>query len=510
MKAVVLAGGYGTRLWPLTLTRPKPMLLLGGKPALHYIIEYLSNHGFDEIIITANYLRNSIMDYFGRCSELDVKLIYSDEYSPLGTAGSVKNVANYLDDTFAVIQGDNITDIDLTKMLEFHKKKGGDATIALKEVEKPYFFGIVKMNSEEQILLFKEKPKASECFSNMINTGIYMLEPKILDYVPSDKEFDFAKDLFPQLLNSNKKIYGFKAEGFWVDIGTPEGYLEASNWLLSKLKGRSISGAEVKDAIIKGPLVIGKDSKVDDNAMIYGPAVIGDRCHIESGAIIDSYTMIESDVEVSTNTSVRKSIIYKDTFVGPYSLLDGCIIAEGCNIGLGVKISDKSIVGAGCEIGHLTNIQNGSKIWPSIKVRPKSVVKGFVRHLEQIYQPEIGLEKIISETKIIDKENARRILERLPPEKAFYFFKGIGDYIGQVANSLDEFCNLLNVVSVDSIEFHVKRNDFENWIKFIGDLELANCIKKSGEKNLRGKALRKEIHDLVEKRCRELHKVIDQ
>ncbi|MCP8307803.1 MAG: NDP-sugar synthase [archaeon] len=399
MKAVILAGGYGTRLWPLTLTRPKPMLLLGDRPALHHIIKYLSSYGFDEIIITTNYLRDQIMDYFKSCSELDARLIYSDEYSPLGTAGSVKNVANYLDDTFAVIQGDNITDIDLRKMLEFHKRKGGVATIALKEVENPHLFGIVKLNSEEQILLFKEKPKISECFSNMINTGIYMLEPKILDHVPSNTECDFAKDLFPQLLSYNKKLYGFKAEGFWVDIGTPEGYLEASNWLLSRLEGKSIF-AEVKDAIIRGPVLIGKDARIDDGVMIYGPAIIGDRCHIKNDAIIDSYSIIESDVEVSTNTSINKSIIYKDTSIDSFSWLSGCIIAEGCNIGSNVRIGDRSIIGARCEIGYLTNIWNGSRIWPDIKVKPNSVVRGFVRHLEQSYVTENNFKKLISEPKI--------------------------------------------------------------------------------------------------------------
>ncbi|MGQ9515600.1 MAG: DUF5752 family protein [Thermoproteota archaeon] len=510
MKAVILAGGYGTRIWPLTLTRPKPMLLLGDRPALHHIIEYLSSYGFDEIIITTNYLRDQIVNYFKSCPELNVKLIYSDEYSPLGTAGSVKSVANYLSDTFAVIQGDNITDIDLGEMLEFHKKKGGVATIALKEVENPRLFGIVKLNSEGQILFFKEKPKIDECFSNMISTGIYMLEPEIMDHVPSNIEYDFAKDLFPQLLGYNKMLYGFKTDGFWVDIGTPEGYFRASNWLLSKLEGKDISNAEVKDAIIRGPVLIGKDTRIDDNVIIEGPTVIGDGCHIKSSAIIDPYSVIGSHVEVSTNTNINRSIIYEDTYVDSSSWLSGCIIAEGCNIGSGVRIGDMSIVGARCKISPLTDIWNGSRVWPEIKVEPNSIVKGFVRHFEQIYHIKNNFRKLTIEPKIIDKEIAKRILARLTPERAFYFFKGIGEYIGHVAFSLDEFCSLLNVVSIDSIDFHINRNDFENWINFIGDSELANSIKKSKEMNLKGEALRKELHDLVESRCKELHKVIDR
>jgi len=187
MKAVILAGGYGTRLWPITLTRPKPMLPLGGRPALYHIIKYLSNHGFDDIIITTNYLREQIVDYFKDGSELGVKLTYTDEEFPLGTAGSVKNVADYLGDTFAVIQGDNITDIDLSKMLEFHRMKRAVATIALKEVEDPSLFGVAKLGPDDQVLLFKEKPKIEESPSNLINTGIYILEPEILELIPIKK-----------------------------------------------------------------------------------------------------------------------------------------------------------------------------------------------------------------------------------------------------------------------------------------------------------------------------------
>jgi NDP-sugar pyrophosphorylase family protein len=509
MKAVILAGGYGTRLWPLTLNRPKPMLLLGDKPALHHIIEYLSGHGFDEIIITTNYLKNKIMEYFKSYPELDAKLIYSDEYTPLGTAGSVKKAANYLDDTFALIQGDNITDIDLMKMLEFHKKRGGVATIALKEVEKPYLFGVVETNSEKRIILFKEKPKVDECFSKTINTGIYILEPKIFDYIPSNKEYDFAKDLFPQLLSYNEKLYGFEAEGFWVDIGTPEGYLEASDWLLSRLEGKCISNAEIRNATIKGPVLIGKDTRVDKDAIIYGPAVIGERCNIKSGAIIDSYSVIESDVEVSINTNIKRSIIYRNTHIGSSSWLNDCIVDEGCNIGNNVRIVDMSIIGARCEIGHFVSIQDGSRVWSDIKVTPRSVVKGFVRHLEHSHFKD-NFKRLVCKPNIVGKEDAERILKRLPPDKAFYFFKSIGDYIGKVAFSLDGFCNLLNIVSIDSIEFHIKRNDFENWIKFLGDSELANSIQKLKEKELKGEDLRKELHDLVEKRCKELHRIIGQ
>ncbi|NWG08792.1 MAG: NDP-sugar synthase [Nitrososphaerales archaeon] len=509
MKAVILAGGYGTRLWPITLTRPKPMLPLGGRPALYHIIGYLSNHGFEDITITTNYLREQIMDYFGDGSELGVKLTYTDEEFPLGTAGSVKNVANYLGDTFAVIQGDNITDIDLSKMLEVHRMKKAVATIALKEVEDPSLFGVAKLGPEDQVLFFKEKPKIGESPSNLINTGIYILEPEILELIPIKTEYDFAKDFFPELLSKKRMVYGFRAKGFWADIGHIKGYFRALDWILSRSRNRILKEG-VENVTIKGPVSIGRDTRVDGGVTIYGPSMIGDRCYIRSGAMINSYSVIESDVEVEKDTNIEKSMIYRDAIIGPSSSLSRCIIAEGCKIGSGVKIGNMSVIGANCEIGPLTRVLDGSRIWPGIRVEPKCTVKGFVKHLEQIFN-EQTLAKLASEPVFeerVEKETAIKILARLPPERAFYFFKGIGEYIGQVASSLEEFCTSLTTIDVGSIEFHMSRDDFRNWISFIGDSELARLTKECKERNLKAEALRRELHNLVKRRCEGLRRTI--
>jgi mannose-1-phosphate guanylyltransferase len=281
LKVVVLSGGYGTRLRPLTYTRPKAMLPLAGKPILQYIIESIASEGFDEIIVTTNYFREKIIDYFGDGSDFGVRLVYPEEEKPLGTAGSVKNGEKHLNETFAVIQGDNITEIKFKHLLSFHKEMGGVVTIALLPVERPHQFGIAQLGLDNRVLRFKEKPRQEEFFSDLASVGLYVLEPKVLDFIPSGVEYDFAKDVFPKLLDSGEKIYGYHTGGFWVDIGVPENYMKAVRWILSRLEGKRVAEkAEVKKASIRGPVEIGEGTRIERGAEITGPVVIGNGCFI--------------------------------------------------------------------------------------------------------------------------------------------------------------------------------------------------------------------------------------
>jgi len=209
VKVAVLAGGYGTRLKPLTYSRPKPMLPLAGKPILEYITESVAKEEFNDVIVTTNYFREQIIDYFGNSSEFGVRLVYPDEKKPLGTAGSVKNSEKYLNEIFAVIQGDNLTEIKFSDLLNFHRNKGGVATIVLLPIEEPHQFGIAQLNSNNRVLRFKEKPRPEEFFSDFASVGLYILEPEVLDYIPSGIEHDIAKDVFPKLLSSSEKIFGY-------------------------------------------------------------------------------------------------------------------------------------------------------------------------------------------------------------------------------------------------------------------------------------------------------------
>ncbi len=381
MKVVVLAGGYGNRLRPLTNTRPKPMLPLAGKPILEYIIKSAAGEGLNDVIVTTNYLREQIIGYFGNGSEFGVKLVYPEEEKPLGTAGSVKNSEKYLNEIFAVIQGDNITEMKFKHLLNFHREKGGVATIALLPVDRPHQFGIAQLDSRNRVLRFKEKPRPEEFFSDFASVGLYILEPEVLDYIPSGIEHDFAKDVFPKLLSSGEKIFGYLASAFWVDIGVPENYMKAVRWVLSRSKdNRLAENAEIRKASIKGPVEIGEGTKIESGAEITGPVVIGDGCVIRRNSKISANSVIGSDVMIGKEAQVTGSLIYEETEIGESSYLNHCVVAEKCKVGPRVEIDEMSIVGAGCEIGVSAKLRKGARIWPNMRIAENSVVEDLVKH----------------------------------------------------------------------------------------------------------------------------------
>ncbi len=236
MKAVIMAGGSGTRLRPLTSHLPKPMVPVVNKPMAEHIVNLLKNHGFKDIIFTLHYLPQSIQDYFGDGSEFGVNISYStEEGKPLGTAGCVKAIQDQLDSTFLVISGDCLTDINLTAAVDFHKRREAKATIVLKHVENPLEYGVVITDKNGRIQRFLEKPSASEIFSDTVNTGIYVLEPEVMLYVVMGREQDFSNDLFPLLLLRNEPLYGYAADGYWCDVGNLAVYRQAH---LDVLDGR--------------------------------------------------------------------------------------------------------------------------------------------------------------------------------------------------------------------------------------------------------------------------------
>ncbi|MDE5108015.1 MAG: nucleotidyltransferase family protein, partial [Trichodesmium sp. St17_bin3_1_1] len=228
MRAVLMAGGSGTRLRPLTCDLPKPMVPILNRPIAEHIINLLKKHQIREIIATLHYLPDVMREYFQDGSKFGVQMTYSvEEEQPLGTAGCVKNIAQLLDGTFLVISGDTITDFDLSAAIEFHQKHKSKATLILTRVNNPIGFGVVITNEEQRIKRFLEKPSTSEVFSDTVNTGTYILEPEVLDYLPANQECDFSKELFPLLLDKNEPMYGYVAEGYWCDVGHLDAYRKA-------------------------------------------------------------------------------------------------------------------------------------------------------------------------------------------------------------------------------------------------------------------------------------------
>ena len=300
MKAVIMAGGEGSRLRPLTCDRPKPKVPVMNRPLMEYGVELLQRHGFRESAVTLQYLPEKIRDHFGDGRRFGVNLHYFVEEEPLGTAGSVKNAASLLDETFVVVSGDALTDFDLTAAVEFHRARNAAATLVLKSVENPLEYGVVMIDPEGRINRFLEKPGWGEVFSDTVNTGIYILEPEVLSLVEAGRMFDFSKDLFPRLLKMGEPLFGCVLDGFWCDIGDLREYLRAHRAILGgevrlRLQGRQCG---------KG-IWVEEDVSIHPRAQLSGPLYLGAGCRLEAGARIDGDTVLGSHTRVAERATVR-------------------------------------------------------------------------------------------------------------------------------------------------------------------------------------------------------------
>jgi mannose-1-phosphate guanylyltransferase/phosphomannomutase len=369
VKAVILAGGEGTRLRPLTSNTPKPMMPLANKPMMEHIVSLLSQHGFDEIVVTVAFLANQIRDYFGDGSDFGVTMRYATEDTPLGTAGSVRNAADELDDTFLVISGDVLTDIDLTTFVKAHRDAGASASIALKHVENPLEFGIVITRPDGSIERFLEKPTWGEVFSDTINTGIYVLEPVVFDHIPEGEVVDFSGDVFPALLDDGHTLHGHVAEGYWEDVGTLEAYSRAHTDVLDGRVRVEIDGFQLGER-----RWIGSDVEISPEARIDDPVVIGDSCRIESGVHIRPYTVLGTDVIVKVDAFLERAVLHDHVYVGPGANLRGCVIGRNTDIRSHVRVDEGTVVGDECFIGQDAVINPNVKVYPFKTVESGAVV----------------------------------------------------------------------------------------------------------------------------------------
>jgi mannose-1-phosphate guanylyltransferase len=373
LKAVVLAGGKGTRLRPLTYTKPKPLLPLAGEPTIAHLIRKLSREGFNEIILTTNYFAKQLRATLGDGSKYGVRIHHVEEKTPLGTAGSVKNSESLIDETFAVAQADNQFEFDLKGVVQLHRKLGAMVTIALTEVDDPSEYGIAEL-SDGRVTRFLEKPRPGECFSNLINTGLYVVEPEVLKLVPEGKTFDFSRDLFPLMLESKIPIAGSQIGGFWVDIGDPQSYLKANMWALDELQpGR----AGAKDNITCGP-----GSSAAETAIMKGPVYLGKNAKAQKDAVIGPYVCVGEGSEVSAGARIAFSVVYENTRIGHNAVLDDCVIGENCKIGDRVQIERDTVVGAGTELGNNSHLAAHSRVGPWTAIRPHATVEGTVAEFE--------------------------------------------------------------------------------------------------------------------------------
>lgn len=370
MRAVLMAGGSGTRLRPLTCDLPKPMVPILNRPIAQHIIDLLKRHHINEIIATLHYLPDVMRDYFHDGADFGVQMTYAvEEEQPLGTAGCVRNVAELLDETFLVISGDSITDINLTDAIRFHREKGGKATLVLASVPNPLDFGVVIMDDQQRIRRFLEKPSSSEIFSDTVNTGTYILEPDVLTLLLPNREADFSKDLFPLMLEKNMPIYGYVADGYWCDVGHLDAYRDAQYAALQRKVKLDIAYEERSPG-----LWIGQNTYIDPTVRISTPALIGSNCRIGPRVEIEAGTVIGDNVTIGSDADLKRPIIWNGGTIGDEAHLRACVAARGTRIDRRAHVLEGAIVGSLSVVGEESVINPDVRIWPSKRIDPGAIV----------------------------------------------------------------------------------------------------------------------------------------
>ncbi|MBE9054117.1 mannose-1-phosphate guanyltransferase [Nostocales cyanobacterium LEGE 11386] len=370
MRAVLMAGGSGTRLRPLTCDLPKPMVPILNRPIAEHIINLLKRHQITEVIATLHYLPDVLRDYFQDGSDFGVQMTYAvEEDQPLGTAGCVKNIAELLDETFLVISGDSITDFNLKAAIEFHKQKQSKATLVLTRVPNPVEFGVVITDEQGNINRFLEKPSTSEIFSDTVNTGIYILEPEVLEYLPFNTESDFSKDLFPLLLAKGEPMYGYIAQGYWCDVGHLDAYREAQYDALDRKVKLDFAYPEIANG-----LWVGQNTYIDPTATIETPAVIGDNCRIGARVQIEGGTIIGDNVTIGADANLKRPILWNGSIIGDEAHLSACVISRGTRVDRRAHVLEASVVGSLSTVGEEAQISPNVRVWPSKKIESGAIL----------------------------------------------------------------------------------------------------------------------------------------
>ena len=355
MKALILAGGFGTRLRPLSCTRPKMMFPIANRPLLDWVIEGLSKKGVTKAVLAVNYMADVIKKNFGT-SRYGVKIAYSHEKMPLGTGGPIKEAEQLLnenEDSFFVLNGDILSSIDYSKLYEVHKALGAEATIALREVEDPSRFGVVEINGNNQILRFVEKPKIEEAPSKLINAGVYVLNQSVFDIIPSGKKVSIEREIFP-ILASKRSLFGNRFNGLWIDIGKPQDYITANKLILEEIANEK-------------PF-LGKNVKMSSKAKIIPPVAIGSGARIAEDTLIGPYSSIGDNVTVSKGSRIQGSIIFPKAWVDSFASIKDAIIGEGAILGHWVKIEDQCIIGDHAIINDNVTLTQKVQVCPSKEV----------------------------------------------------------------------------------------------------------------------------------------------
>src|SRR5437867_511317 len=365
-----MAGGEGTRLRPMTANQPKPLLPVANGPIMGHVLRLLKRHGFDETVVTVQFLAALVRNYFGDGEEFGMGLQYATEEMPLGTAGSVRNAEDALrDEPFLVISGDALTDMDLTGLVRFHKDSGALVTVALAKVPNPLEFGIVITEEDGQIQRFLEKPTWGQVFSDTVNTGLYVMEPEVLAEVPPGQVVDWSADVFPKLLDRGAPLYGYVSDSYWEDVGTHESYLKVQADVLAGRVQTDIAGFEVSPGVW-----VAEGAEVDTDAVLTGPLCIGDYAKIEAGAHLREYTVIGSNVVVKEGAFLHRAVVHNNVYIGQGVTLRGSVIGKNTDVLRLARIEEAAVVGDECVIEPEAYLSAAVKVYPFKTIEAGAVV----------------------------------------------------------------------------------------------------------------------------------------
>lgn len=345
MKAMIMAAGVGSRLMPLTLEVPKPMVPMANRPLMENIVQLLAEHGFSEVIANLHYHADQISNHFGDFPVAGLNMLYSREEELMGTAGGVKKCQWFLNDTFVVMSGDALTDVDLTLLLEAHRKNGALATIAVKKVAEVEQFGVVVSNSDERIISFQEKPRREEALSNQANTGIYIFEPEIFDYIPAGEFYDFGKQVFPHLVKIKAPFYAAVTEDYWCDVGNIDTYRQAHADILQGRVRVAVDGTLKQTG--KANILVGNNVFIDEDVEIQGNVVIGPGSRISRGSFL------------------HDCVLWEQVEIGEGVQLHGCILGTNSQVGSKTYIGVGSVIAGNCQLGSGLEIGRYQKVTPS-------------------------------------------------------------------------------------------------------------------------------------------------
>jgi len=370
MKAVVMAGGFGTRIQPLTASVPKPMIPVLNRPMMEYIIEALKNAGITDIVVLLYFKPEVIQNYFGNGKEFGVNIEYVLPGDDFGTAGAVKQAEKFLDERFIIVSGDLITDFNIQEILGFHEVKCSKATITLTSVPDPLQFGVVITDKNSKILRFLEKPGWGEVFSDTINTGIYVFEPEILDFIPENKNFDFSKDLFPKLMASGVDLFGYNAKGYWRDVGNPDSYRAALIDILNGEVTLPIDGEIIEQ---DGATIYVSEKAKLGNIKAEGQVILGKGAIVEDGATIKN-SVIGPNTKIAKKSVIENSILWSDCVVGEKCNFKNAVLCNNVNLGTNVKGEQGFIIAENTEVGNFVIFEKDIMCWPNKQIEEGSIL----------------------------------------------------------------------------------------------------------------------------------------